>query len=141
VLWLYLHRSRLLSIGRLGDVRLVPGFYGYVGSAFGPGGVRARLGRHLRGSARAHWHIDYLRTVCRAQGAWMSYDGRRLEHIWAQALLALPGARLAVPGFGATDCGCETHLVGFSRAPSLAALRRRLGVSAPSLRRIRPVLS
>ena len=49
-----------VKVGRLGVLRLEPGYYAYAGSALGPGGVGARLGRHLRGPRRAHWHIDYL---------------------------------------------------------------------------------
>jgi Uri superfamily endonuclease len=140
VLWLHLDRPLQVSTGRLGDVHLAPGFYGYVGSAFGPGGVRARLGRHLSGAGRAHWHIDYLRAACDVHGAWVSYHGRRLEHGWAQALLALPGAR-PLAGFGATDCECPTHLVGFGRVPSLPAFQRQLGGPAYRLQRIRPAPS
>ncbi len=47
-------------VGRLGRLALRPGHYVYVGSAQGPGGVRARLSRHLRQATRPHWHIDYL---------------------------------------------------------------------------------
>jgi Uri superfamily endonuclease len=38
----------VIRVGRLGDLRLQPGFYVYVGSALGPGGVRARLAHHMR---------------------------------------------------------------------------------------------
>jgi len=47
-----------ISVGRLGDMRLQSGVYLYVGSAFGPGGVRARVNHHLHASSRPHWHID-----------------------------------------------------------------------------------
>jgi len=43
---------------------LLPGYYIYIGSAFGPGGVRARMLRHLRADKPKHWHIDYLREFC-----------------------------------------------------------------------------
>lgn len=36
------------------------GIYVYVGSARGPGGLRARLKRHMRISKKLFWHIDYL---------------------------------------------------------------------------------
>jgi Uri superfamily endonuclease len=39
---------------------LQPGFYFYIGSAHGPGGLRSRLLRHLREEKRRFWHIDYL---------------------------------------------------------------------------------
>src|SRR5208337_3227365 len=50
-----------IRVGRLGDMRLQSGFYVYVGSALGPGGVRARVNHHMRASPRHHWHIDYVR--------------------------------------------------------------------------------
>jgi len=34
------------------------GYLIYVGSAGGPGGIRARVSRHLRGPQRLWWHID-----------------------------------------------------------------------------------
>ena len=37
----------IIRIGRLGELRLQSGIYVYVGSALGPGGVRARLMHHL----------------------------------------------------------------------------------------------
>jgi Uri superfamily endonuclease len=131
VLWLHLPRPRTLLVGRFGEVTFAAGYYAYVGSAFGPGGVRARLGRHLRGSGALRWHIDYLRQACRVETAWFSHDPRRLEHAWAAALLALPGARQPVAGFGASDCNCDTHLVAFTRRPALAAFRRRLTSPGP----------
>ena len=44
----------VIPVGRLGDLRLQPGFYVYVGSALGPGGVRARLAHHMRPAKRLH---------------------------------------------------------------------------------------
>ena len=37
-----------VPIGKLGVLHLLPGIYVYVGSAFGPGGIAARVGRHAR---------------------------------------------------------------------------------------------
>lgn len=50
--------QKRLEVGRLGAFDLVPGCYAYVGSAFGAGGLRARLGHHLQSNAAPHWHID-----------------------------------------------------------------------------------
>ncbi|WP_346911312.1 DUF123 domain-containing protein [uncultured Roseibium sp.] len=52
-----------LGLARLGNPVLAPGLYLYCGSANGPGGVRARLGRHLRRDKAVRWHIDYLSGV------------------------------------------------------------------------------
>lgn len=95
------------------NAHLPPGLYVYVGSAHGPGGVRARLGRHLRGDGRPRWHIDTLRAVAEVVGWHAVVSPLRLECAWAQALAYLPGAAIPVPGFGASDCrrGCAAHLV------------------------------
>lgn len=94
-------------------VHLPPGLYVYVGSAHGPGGLRARLGRHRRGDGQPRWHIDALRAVAEVVGWHVAVSPLRLECAWAQALASLPGAAIPVPGFGASDCrdGCKAHLV------------------------------
>lgn len=110
------HRS--VRVGRLGVLRLEPGYYAYAGSAQGPGGIGSRLGRHLRSSGPAHWHIDYLRAHARPVEAWYCHGSSRREHLWSDALRASSGASIPLSGFGASDCGCEAHLFYFARRPS-----------------------
>jgi Uri superfamily endonuclease len=69
-----------VQIGRLGQIEPVPGYYIYVGSAFGPDGVMARVSRHWRMDKPKHWHIDYLREFVTPLFAWVSYEPVRLEH-------------------------------------------------------------
>lgn len=57
------HGEATVQVGRWGPLAVRPGVYLYVGSAFGPGGVRARVGRHLRMRKKPHWHLDYLRPL------------------------------------------------------------------------------
>ena len=113
VLTLELKHSRVLTIGRLGKVTLPAGLYAYTGSSCGPGGLRARLGRHLRGGGARHWHIDYVRAAAQVQACFYTVSDTPLECAWSQALAALPGAMIPVPGFGASDCrsGCGAHLI------------------------------
>jgi Uri superfamily endonuclease len=121
VLALWLEAPADISIGRLGESRFPAGWYLYAGSAFGPGGLPARLTRHQRHFAsgkRAHWHVDYLRERTVWGGAWGSSAPQRLECTWAAALHHLPGARIVVPGFGASDCRCLSHLVHVLALPS-----------------------
>ena len=59
-----------LESGRLGTFAIVPGFYAHVGSAFGSGGLRARMGHHLESTAAPHWHIDYLLRVADRVEVW-----------------------------------------------------------------------
>ena len=55
--------ERTIEVGALGTVSVRPGMYVYVESAFGPGGLHARVQRHVRGNGALHWHVDHLRAV------------------------------------------------------------------------------
>jgi Uri superfamily endonuclease len=98
-----------IQIGRWGMLDLQPGYYIYIGSAFGPGGVKARVSHHLRMNKRKHWHIDYLRAHVTTVETWVSYATEHLEHVWAGILLELPEVN-PVKGFGCSDCKCQSHL-------------------------------
>jgi len=127
VLVLACARRDALRIGRLGVLSICPGFYVYVGSAFGPGGLAARLGRHLRGgAARPHWHIDFLRAHAEPVEVFWC-EGVRQEHRWAARIGELPGATSPLAGFGASDCTCRSHLFYFHQRPSGVTLGRNLG--------------
>ena len=110
VLWLRCAIQGERSIGKLGTLHLQPGYYAYVGSAFGPGGLRARIQHHLRTPKRPHWHIDYLREVTIAQEIWFIHGDRCMEHRWAGRLAQLPEVRIPLAGFGSSDCRCPAHL-------------------------------
>ncbi len=116
--------ERVLDVGRLGPVLVPQGFLAYVGSAFGPGGVSARVSHHRRPTARPYWHIDYLRETIRLEEVWYSYDPDRPEHAWARALALQRGATCPVRRFGASDCRCPSHLLHFAARPSRRALDR-----------------
>ena len=104
-----------LTVGRLG-VLSFDGWYVYVGSALGPGGLK-RLQRHFdyadRHDAPMRWHVDALLGAGALRGAVVGVTNERLECLLADGLSAthLP----AFKGFGSSDCGCVTHLFG---APS-----------------------
>ncbi|MCL7451442.1 MAG: DUF123 domain-containing protein [Anaerolineae bacterium] len=114
VLALSLDQPQAVSIGRLGTFQMPAGWYLYSGSARGPGGLLARLRRHRRrlgADKKAHWHIDFFRERAAWSGAWVRQTSEKLECSWALTLGRLPGARIVVPGFGASDCRCPGHLV------------------------------
>lgn len=115
VLFFRLEERLELNVGKLGPVTLPPGWLVYVGSAMGPGGLRARLQRHFRPDKRLHWHIDYLTAICAPVGWHAEASTERLECVWVRRLLALPGAIVPEPGFGSSDCreGCPAHLLAF----------------------------
>jgi Uri superfamily endonuclease len=98
-----------IRVGALGERPFQAGWYIYVGSALGSGGLQ-RLRRHislarLRDKQPA-WHVDYLLTspdfslifaVCA-----ISMD--RYECLLSHEL---NGA--SIPGFGCSDCSCTSH--------------------------------
>lgn len=120
-------QPRAVRVGKAGRLDVVPGYYLYVGSAFGPGGVAARVKRHLRGRKALHWHIDYLSWATRCECTWYTYDPVRREHEWARSLAGVPQLTIPMKGFGCSDCCCESHLF-FSRSrPPSDWIRRALG--------------
>jgi Uri superfamily endonuclease len=142
-LLLFLDRPQELQIGRLRPAQLPSGVYIYLGSAWGPGGLRARLNHHLCGQGSLHWHIDYLRRKARVVSVYtlssttVEISAIRLECLWSQTLANLDGAFCPVPGFGASDCraSCPAHLIVFKAIPEDLAevLARAAGVSSQHL--------
>ncbi len=99
-----------LEIPRFGAAILPPGRYAYGGSAYGPGGLRARIGRHLRADKTPRWHVDRLTAAGQVVGVRAVPGGR--ECALLRALLELPGTSVPIPGFGSSDCrACPAHLV------------------------------
>ena len=60
ILFLHTNKNTKISIGYLDEVNFSKGYYIYIGSALGPGGLQPRLVRHLAKKKNVHWHIDYL---------------------------------------------------------------------------------
>lgn len=117
-LLLELSASKTVRFGALGERALEHGWYGYVGSAFGPGGFE-RIERPRRVAAGSNhtrrWHIDYLLGLeaTRIERAVRSPDVR------AECRIARSIDGIAVDGVGASDCGCDSHLVYSPDGPSL----------------------
>ena len=118
--------ERSIKVGKLGMLRVQAGYYIYVGSAFGPGGLGARIAHHKRESHRSRWHIDYLRATAEICEVWYTFDPRSLEHQWAETLASATKSTAPFPGFGSSDCNCLTHLYHFKSKPTIASFRRRL---------------
>ena len=138
-LLLTVKRRQRLTIGRLGALAAAVGCYVYSGSAFGPGGLRARLRHHLGIAQRLHWQIDYPRRIATLFEIWYREDGHGSEHLWAQTCANLAGASLLLPRFGASDCTCTAHLFHFSKPPSLSDFAARLPPAAAARRKIHRV--
>ncbi|MBL7184044.1 MAG: GIY-YIG nuclease family protein [Anaerolineae bacterium] len=107
-----------IAIGRLGTFTFPAGYYLYVGSALGTGGLEARLARHRRRDKKLRWHIDYLLEHAQLVEVWSAVSTDKLECLWAQAARELPGGEIPVPGFGSSDCRCPSHLIYLARKPT-----------------------
>jgi len=117
-----LDRSRIIRLGRRGRFCFPAGFYLYVGSALGPGGLAARIERHLCAEKCFHWHVDYVLRAkpVRVVEVWVTEGATRRECDWARAAMQLPQASIVVPRFGASDCQCAAHLVASDVMPDRA---------------------
>lgn len=114
---LYVKSLTQIQVGKLGVFHFKRGYYAYVGSAMGPGGLSARLRHHLKVAVRPHWHIDYLRREAVVKEVWVSRRSDCREHVWADKLMHMKTASIPAPGFGSSDCSCATHLFYFQKRP------------------------
>jgi Uri superfamily endonuclease len=111
---------------------LEEGRYLYMGSARGPGGIRARTGRHLKGAKTVRWHVDRLTNLAGAAAVIAYPDGN--ECALTAAALALPGASVPAPGFGSSDCPrCPAHLVRIPESLAIEDLPGLLPGPAPAV--------
>jgi histidyl-tRNA synthetase len=96
------------------------GRYLYCGSAKGPGGLRARIARHVRRGKAIRWHVDHLTERGIVLGAWVFPGGE--ECALAARLAHLPAP---IPGFGSSDCRrCASHLFAWPGDLPLSLPRR-----------------
>lgn len=117
VLMLSLSNSRRIAVGKLGTFHFSSGWYAYAGSAMGPGGLAARVGRHLQIRKKSHWHIDYLRASARLTDVFWAAGSIVKEHRWASRLGGMPLSGEPVKGFGCSDCRCDAHLYYYRQRP------------------------
>ncbi len=107
---------------------LPPGCYAYCGSAYGPGGLGARIGRHLRRGKALRWHIDRLTEAGRILCVGWRPQGR--ECALVAGLRGLPSVTVPVAGFGSSDCRrCAAHLLGMPGGFDVEALAGALGLA------------
>jgi Uri superfamily endonuclease len=95
------------------------GTYVYVGSAFGAGGLRKRILRHLKRKKSKHWHFDFVTTHSsfKPLEVWL-LEGQKVE---CELASLVGGVAEPVNGFGSTDCSCPSHLF---RVEDISLLRR-----------------
>lgn len=134
VLLMHLPTARRIAIGARGRQAFAAGWYAYVGSAYGPGGIKRRTDRHRARQKTLHWHIDYLTAAAEIHEIWFAHADREREHDWVAILAGLKGAEFPMAGFGSQDCqaGCRAHLLHFKQRPLAAVLRAELSRRYPS---------
>jgi Uri superfamily endonuclease len=111
-----------VRLGGALSARLRPGRYLYCGSAYGPGGLQARLSRHFRTDKSIRWHVDQLTTAGEVKGAWAIALGNECELVQRLGFLPVP-----IEGFGASDCTlCRSHLLRWPSRVSARAIRAAL---------------
>ncbi len=110
-----------VSLARFPGVTLPAGNYVYCGSAYGPGGLRARVARHLRQRKTMRWHVDYL-TRCGIVRTVLALPGGS-ECALLSSVLTCPGTGIPIPGFGSSDCRrCLAHLAAVPKKFDLAGI-------------------
>lgn len=115
ILVIDLTETVVVASGREKPRALAPGRYLYCGSANGPGGLRARVARHMRHGKSIRWHVDHLTECGAVIGAWIFPGGK--ECALAAKLSHLP---VPVPGFGSSDCRrCASHLFAWPKSAPL----------------------
>jgi len=98
-----------VRLPRRPDTVLAAGCYLYSGSANGMGGIKARVGRHMRDGKTIRWHIDQLTVSGKVIGAWVFPGGDECELVARLSTLPTP-----IQGFGSSDCReCVSHLLAW----------------------------
>lgn len=127
ILSIRLRKQQEISVGKLGAFPFNQGYYLYIGSAFGPGGLNARIKRHLQCTKKHHWHIDCLASEETIIDVWFSGDRDKHECRWVNLLEGVPALQNPIPGFGSSDCSCPSHLFYGKNKPIYSQYRELFG--------------
>ncbi len=110
-----------LAIKRFSGTIIEPGLYLYAGSANGPGGIRARLSRHIARKKKIHWHIDHVTVKSSIRAVTALPGGNECSIVGAALKMKKSG--VPVPGFGSSDCrDCRSHFIKLPDDTDIGAL-------------------
>jgi len=113
ILSIHLEGLTSIAIPKMKTAKLQPGTYLYAGSAYGSGGIAARLKRHFKKHKKVHWHVDRLTSVAVTVEALAVLGGN--ECVLTEALISSGQFKTAIHGFGNSDCRtCDSHLLKLS---------------------------
>ena len=97
------------------EILLDSGFYIYVGSAYGEGGLSSRIHRHLRKEKKLHWHIDQITTKdsCQFHGV-AAFPNEKSECELSNLISKFEKVK-SIKNFGNSDCqkNCKSHFFYF----------------------------
>ena len=99
-----------ILVGSLGRVSIPRGLICYIGSAKGPGGLKARIMRHFRRDKVRKWHIDYLTTNDDVKVMEAAVYNLPKEYECKLADMLRNMMFKPIKGFGSSDCRCISHL-------------------------------
>ena len=111
---LFLYISEEMQIERRGvRINLEKGFYFYIGSAFGAGGLSSRLHRHVRKQKKKHWHIDQITMHKASEIVGIAVSINQKEECEINQILSGLECFVPINGIGNSDCkeNCESHFL------------------------------
>lgn len=92
------------------DVKLLPGYYIYIGSAFGAGGLSSRLHRHMRKTKKKHWHIDQVTMSKNTQIEGIGVSLEKKNECQIASIFSSFKNIIPINGVGNSDCSlCQSH--------------------------------
>ncbi|MEZ4656521.1 MAG: DUF123 domain-containing protein [Caldilineaceae bacterium] len=112
--------NRTIQVGRLGQFALAAGLLFVRGQRIASG-VAARVA-HQRVSARPQPASTICAGTPRCASVFCRHDPVRREHTWAQRLAQSDSLSIPLPGFGASDRACRSHLFYSSSLPQIDQL-------------------
>lgn len=113
ILILFLKENQKIDIGKKLDLSFKKGYYIYVGSA--KKNLSLRISRHKRLRKRLFWHIDYLRERADYITTLPIRSKDNLECLIANDIKRI--SDMVIPGFGSSDCDCDSHLFAMKENP------------------------
>lgn len=137
LLVLYCQNQFSTHVGRLGLVKFEEGYYLYTGSAFGGGGVKARVGRHLTAQPSKHWHIDYVKNKMDIVEAWYVIGEKNYEHLWSEKIEKVMELNVPCNNMGSTDCKCKSHFFFSKKRPDFRLFSQLLQVGVEEIKILR----
>ena len=105
ILVIELTDEQTIALSRPPNIRFSGRYYASFVSALGTFILDKRL--YSKGARRPHWHIDYLLAKASISDIILAETTERVECTIAQSLKR---QLEAIPGFGASDCKCGSHL-------------------------------